>query len=101
MPYVAPNVILSLDDSGSMDEEDMLNNTTSRAQVLRDALKEVFHGKTMLDIGDIAKCIHMSREHIYHLTRCSTLPFPVHETRTGQIQVSITDLARYLDSKLD
>ncbi len=65
-----------------------------------DALREVFHGKTMLDIGDIAKCIHMSREHIYHLTRCSTLPFPVHETRTGQIQVSITDLARYLDSKL-
>ena len=33
MPYVAPNVILSLDDSDSMDKKDMLNNTTSRAQV--------------------------------------------------------------------
>ncbi len=48
MPYVAPNVILSLDDSGSMDEKDMLNNTTSRAQVLRDALKEVFSDKDLL-----------------------------------------------------
>ena len=60
-PYVAPNVILSLDDSGSMDEKDMVLTdpskpynsrsnpyTKTRAQVLRDALKEVFSDKDLL-----------------------------------------------------
>ena len=47
-PYVAPNVILSLDDSTSMDEKDMLNGTKSRAAVLQDALKEVFEDRSLL-----------------------------------------------------
>ncbi len=52
-PYVAPNVILSLDDSGSMDEKDMLNGTKSRAAVLQDALKEVFEDRSLLPDGKI------------------------------------------------
>lgn len=52
-PYVAPNVILSLDDSGSMDGKDMLNGTKSRAAVLQDALKEVFSDTSLLPDGKI------------------------------------------------
>ena len=52
-PYVAPNVILSLDDSGSMDEKDMLNGTKSRAAVLQDALKAVFEDRSLLPEGKI------------------------------------------------
>lgn len=60
-PYVAPNVILSLDDSGSMDGKDMVLKdpskpynswsnpyTKTRLQVLQDALKEVFNDKDLL-----------------------------------------------------
>ncbi len=59
-PYVAPNVILSLDDSTSMDAKDMVltdptkpyhskNNpyTKTRTEVLKDALKEVFNDKDL------------------------------------------------------
>lgn len=52
-PYVAPNVILSLDDSGSMDGRDMLNGTKSRAAVLQDALKAVFEDRSLLPEGKI------------------------------------------------
>ena len=52
-PYVAPNVILSLDDSESMDEKDMLNGTKSRAAVLQDALKAVFEDRSLLPEGKI------------------------------------------------
>lgn len=58
-PYVAPNVILSLDDSDSMDKKDMVLTdpskpqswsnpyTKTRTQVLKDALKEVFNDKDL------------------------------------------------------
>ncbi len=61
LPYVAPNVILSLDDSGSMNGKDMALKdpskpydkdknpyTKTRIQVLQDALKEVFNDKDLL-----------------------------------------------------
>ena len=63
-PYVAPNVILSLDDSTSMKAKDMVlkdptkpyhsqNNpyTKTRVQVLKDALKEVFEDKDLIPDG--------------------------------------------------
>lgn len=50
--YVAPNVILSLDDSTSMNTKDMIkvNNkwTKTRTEVLKDALKEVFSDKDLV-----------------------------------------------------
>jgi len=51
--YVAPNVILSLDDSGSMDTRDMIGNRRTRTQVLKAAIKEVFSDKTLLPDGKI------------------------------------------------
>ena len=52
-PYVAPNVILSLDDSGSMRGKDMINNTKTRLQVLQEAIEEVFNDKSLLPDGKI------------------------------------------------
>ena len=61
MPYVAPNVIISLDDSTSMDEKDMVLQdpskpynedsnvyTKTRVQVLQEALQVVFSDKDLL-----------------------------------------------------
>ena len=60
-PYVAPNVILSLDDSTIMDKEDMVLKdptkpynkksnpyTKTRTEVLQDALNEVFNDTSLL-----------------------------------------------------
>lgn len=60
-PYVAPNVILSLDDSGSMSGKDMIlqypdkpynswynKYTKTRLEALQDALKEVFNDDDLL-----------------------------------------------------
>lgn len=52
-PYVAPNVILSLDDSGSMDTKDMANKTKTRTEVLKEALSAVFNDTTLLPDGKI------------------------------------------------
>jgi len=54
-PFVAPNVILSLDDSGSMTETDMTyqGRKRTREYVLRDTLLEVFNDKTLLPNGSI------------------------------------------------
>ena len=62
--YVAPNVILSLDDSGSMDTKDMILKdptkpynastnpwTKTRAAVLKDALLEVFRDEDLIPPG--------------------------------------------------
>jgi len=54
-PFVAPNVILSLDDSTSMTSRDMnyQGGNKSREYVLRDTLLEVFNDKTLLPNGSI------------------------------------------------
>ena len=52
-PYVAPNVILSLDDSTSMDAKDMVNKTKTRVQVLQEALEAVFSDKTLIPDGKL------------------------------------------------
>ena len=52
-PYVAPNVILSLDDSTSMNAKDMIKNTKTRLQVLQEAIEEVFNDKSLLPDGKI------------------------------------------------
>lgn len=56
-PYVAPNVILSLDDSTSMNTKDMImvnkKWTKTRTEVLKDALTDVFSDTTLLADGRI------------------------------------------------
>jgi len=53
--YVAPNVIMSLDDSGSMNGNDMWvgGRRKTRVQVLKDAVQEVFNDKDLLPDGKI------------------------------------------------
>lgn len=57
-PYVAPNVILSLDDSTSMNAKDMIKNTKTRTTVLKEALKEVFNDKSLVPDGKIRLAWH-------------------------------------------
>lgn len=57
-PYVAPNVILSLDDSTSMNATDMIKNTKTRTTVLKEALKEVFNDKSLVPDGKIRLAWH-------------------------------------------
>lgn len=52
-PYVRPNVILSLDDSTSMNTKDMISNKQTRTEVLRSALTEVFSDYALLPDGKI------------------------------------------------
>ena len=56
-PYVAPNVILSLDDSTSMNAKDMIKVgnkwTKTRTQVLADAVIDVFKDTSILADGKI------------------------------------------------
>ncbi|WP_418514955.1 pilus assembly protein [Delftia sp. PS-11] len=53
-PYVAPNVILSLDNSGSMGWDMTVNGQRyTRAAVLQEALQSVFNDKTLLPDGKI------------------------------------------------
>jgi len=68
-----------------------------------DVLMVMFPNKIMLETNDIAKCLGVSKQHIYNL--CSpksgkTFPLKLNED-SGRIQVSIVEMARYLDSKLD
>jgi len=52
-PYVAPNVILSLDDSNSMTGKDIPGSTLSRSDLLKQAVIEVFSDTTLLPDGKI------------------------------------------------
>ncbi|MDO5288921.1 MAG: PilC/PilY family type IV pilus protein [Pseudomonadota bacterium] len=52
-PYVAPNVILSLDDSGSMSWAVGGAGTPIRREVLRNAVTDVFNDHTLLPDGKI------------------------------------------------
>ncbi|CAB5719559.1 Tfp pilus assembly protein, tip-associated adhesin PilY1 [Delftia tsuruhatensis] len=58
-PYVAPNVILSLDDSGSMTGRLNSTTSTSRVDILRQALRDVFSDQTLLPTGKIRLAWHV------------------------------------------
>ena len=62
-------------------------------------LKEMFPQKLMLDVSDIAKCLNISKGHVYNLSSAKKLPF-ILDDHTDIVQVSIVAMARYLDSKI-
>lgn len=62
-------------------------------------LKEMFPQKLMLDVSDIAKCLNISKGHVYNLSSAKKLPF-ILDDHTDKVQVSIVAMARYLDSKI-
>ena len=65
-----------------------------------DVLMSMFPQKMFLDINDIAKLLNVSKGHIYNLSSAKKLPFKLYDD-TDKIQVSIVEMARYLDSKLE
>jgi len=72
-PYVAPNVILSLDDSTSMQSLDMVykGDWEWREHVLRESLLEVFNDKVLLPDGSI-RLAWQSLGMSYNLNRAET-----------------------------
>lgn len=63
-------------------------------------LMSIFPGKIFLDVDDIAKCLGQSKGHIYNLSSAKKLPFQLEWGLGDKIQVSIVEMAKYLDSKL-
>lgn len=68
-----------------------------------DVLMNMFPQKALLNADDLAKAISVSRQHIYNLINRDELPFKLEKKKGSKerIQVSIIDVARYLDSKLE
>lgn len=64
-------------------------------------LMSIFPGKVFLDVEDIAKCLGQSKGHIYNLSSAKKLPFQLEWGLGDKIQVSIVEMAKYLDSKLE
>jgi hypothetical protein len=63
-------------------------------------LKEMFPQKLFLDVSDIAKCLNLSKGHVYNLSSAKKLPF-ILDDHSDKVQVSIVAMARYLDSKIE
>lgn len=61
----------------------------------------IFPGKIFLDVEDIAKCLGHSKGHIYNLSSAKKLPFQLDWGLGDKVQVSIVEMAKYLDSKLE
>lgn len=62
----------------------------------------MFPGKVLLTVDDIAKCLNVSRGHIYNLSSKDRLKLKLYkEEGSDKILVSIIEMARYLDRKLE
>ena len=59
----------------------------------------MFPGKLMLDVDDIAKCLNVSKSHIYNLVHKEKLPLSLRNNHGlgDKVMVSIGQMARYLD----
>jgi hypothetical protein len=65
-------------------------------------LQSMFPGKLMLDVDDIAKCLNVSKGHIYNLVHKEKLPLSLRNNHGlgDKVMVSIGQMARYLDGTL-
>lgn len=59
-------------------------------------LQEKFPGKILLGVDEIAEIMNISKHHVYNLSSQKKLPFKCIDA-TKRVQVSIVELARYLD----
>jgi hypothetical protein len=66
-----------------------------------DLLTRTFPGKIFLDVEDIAKCMNVSKGHIYNLSAAKELQFQLEWGVGNNLLVSIIDMANYLDTKLE
>lgn len=65
-------------------------------------LREIFPGKVLLTLDDIAQCLNVSKGHVANLCYRKELPFKlVADKFSNRIQVSIVEMARFLDHKID
>jgi hypothetical protein len=48
----------------------------------------MFPGELVLDVTQIAKCLKLSRGHIYNLSSAKKLPFKVDASVEGRVRVS-------------
>lgn len=55
-----------------------------------------FPGKILLGVDEIAEIMNISKHHVYNLSYQKKLPFKCIDA-TKRVQVSIIELARYLD----
>lgn len=62
-------------------------------------LMNMFPQKLFLDVSDIAKCLNISKGHVYNLSSAKRLPFLLDDI-TDKVQVSIVAMASYFDSKI-
>jgi S-ribosylhomocysteine lyase LuxS involved in autoinducer biosynthesis len=62
-------------------------------------LRELFPGKVFLDSHEIARVLCISRSHLFRMSSKKTIPFKL-SNDCSKIQVSIIEMARYLDTKL-
>lgn len=60
-------------------------------------LQQLYPGKVVLSVEEIARCLNLSRDHIYRLASADKLPFPLLKGLGDKIQVSVVALANYLD----
>ena len=65
-----------------------------------EVLMSMFPAKVFLTVEDIAKCLNLSKGHIYNLSSAKKLPFKV-DDHSDKVQVSIVAMAKYLDAKLE
>lgn len=63
-------------------------------------LQGMFPGKLMLNANDIARCLSVSKGHIYNLVSQKRLPFKITHGLGDQIMVSVVQMAQYLDRGL-
>lgn len=63
-------------------------------------LMAMFPNKIFLDVDDIAKLLNLSKGHIYNLSSQKKLPFKLLDI-SDKIQVSIVEMAKFLDRKLE
>lgn len=65
-----------------------------------EVLMAMFPGKIFLDVEEIAQCLRQSKSHIYNLSSAKKLPFQLQWGLGDKIQVSIVEMAKYLDEKI-
>lgn len=64
-------------------------------------LRELFPGKVFLDSHEIAKVLGVSHGHLLNMSMEKLIPFKLAKVHKKKIQVSILEMARYLDTKLE
>lgn len=66
-------------------------------------LQQMFPGKILLGVEEIASLLNVSKGHIQNLCYSNRLPLKLHvdKSLSNRIQVSVVEMARYLDGKLE